>query len=180
MNDGQFFDLLGYPKPLRHMDTFSGAGGWALAAHKMGWETVVFCEKEKFCQKLLAKHWPNVPIVDDIHKLKGNEYGTIDVLTTSCPCQPFSTAGKQGGTDDDRHLWPEAIRVIKEARPRWVIFENVPGIVNMAIDIVLSDLENEGYSCQTFNIPACSLNAIHKRERIWVVGHAKHAGLSGS
>ena len=157
---------------MKHLDLFSGIGGFALAADWV-WgaehEIVSFCEIESFCQKVLKKHWPDVPIHDDIKTLKGDKYGTIDLITGGFPCQSFSVAGKRRGKNDDRYLWPEMFRIIQEARPRWVIGENVTGIINMALDEVLSDLESEGYEAQTFIIPACSQNAPHRRDRVWIV-----------
>ena len=131
---------------MKILDLFSGIGGFSLAADWLGWETVAFCEQDKFCQKVLAKHWPNIPIFDDIKKLKGDQFnGAIDMVVGGFPCQPWSTAGKRKGSDDHRHLWPEMLRVIKEVRPRWVIGENVAGIVNMALESVCADLEAEGF-----------------------------------
>lgn len=164
---------------MKHLDLFSGIGGFALAADWV-WgaehEIVSFCEIESFCQKVLKKHWPDVPIHDDIKTLKGDKYGTIDLITGGFPCQSFSVAGKRRGKNDDRYLWPEMFRIIQEARPRWVIGENVTGIINMALDEVLSDLESEGYEAQTFIIPACSQNAPHRRDRVWIVANSKLPG----
>jgi len=164
---------------VKHLDLFSGIGGFALAADWV-WgaehEIVSFCEIESFCQKVLKKHWPDVPIHDDIKTLKGDKYGTIDLITGGFPCQSFSVAGKRRGKNDDRYLWPEMFRIIQEARPRWVIGENVTGIINMALDEVLSDLESEGYEAQTFIIPACSQNAPHRRDRVWIVANSKLPG----
>ncbi len=142
-----------------HIDLFSG---FALAAHWAGFTTEVFCEQDPFCQRVLRHHWPAVPLVSDIREFDGRAY---------FPCQPFSTAGKRGGRADDRFLWPEMLRVIREGRPHWIVGENVPGIINMALDDVLSDLENEGYATQALLIPACSVNAPHKRERVWIIAH---------
>jgi len=158
---------------LTHLDLFSGIGGFALAARMVGQiETVAFCEREDYAQRVLKKHWPDVPICDDIHTLKGNDYGPIDLITGGFPCQPYSLAGKRGGNDDDRALWPQMLRVIREARPTWIIGENVPGIISMALDGVLADLEREGYACETFAIPACAVDAKHRRNRIWIVAHS--------
>jgi DNA (cytosine-5)-methyltransferase 1 len=154
------------------LDLFSGIGGFALAARMVGQiETVAFCEREAYAQRVLKKHWPHLPICDDIHNLKGNDYGPIDLITGGFPCQPYSLAGKRGGNDDDRALWPQMLRVIREARPTWIIGENVPGIISMALDGVLADLEREGYACETFAIPACAVDAKHRRNRIWIVAH---------
>lgn len=135
-------------------------------------EVVGFCEIDPFCQKVLKKHWPGVPIYDDIKKLKGTDFGGIDILTGGFPCQPYSTAGKQRGKEDDRYLWPEMCRIIEEAEPRWVLGENVAGFINMGLDAMLSDLESQGYETTAFVIPACGIGADQKRERIWVVAHS--------
>jgi DNA (cytosine-5)-methyltransferase 1 len=165
---------------LKHLDLFSGIGGFALAARMVGSiETVAFCECEPYAQAVLKKHWPDVPICNDIHQLKGNDYGPIDIITGGFPCQPYSLAGKRKGNDDNRALWPEMFRVIREARPRWVLGENVAGIVSLALDGVLTDLENEGYTCQAFIIPACAVNAKHRRDRVWIVGHSQDNRMEG-
>ena len=157
---------------MRILDLFSGIGGFSIAADWLGWETVAFCEQDKFCQKVLKKHWPDVPIFDDIKTLKGDEInGPIDIICGGFPCQPWSTAGKRRGADDDRHLWPEMLRVVQETRPRWVIGENVAGIIRMGLDAVLADLEAEGYACQSFVIPACGIGAQHRRDRVWIVAN---------
>jgi DNA (cytosine-5)-methyltransferase 1 len=134
-------------------------------------ETVAFCEREDYAQRVLKKHWPDVPICDDIHTLKGSDYGPIDLVTGGFPCQPYSLAGERRGNDDDRALWPQMLRVIREARPTWVIGENVPGIISLALDGVLADLEREGYACETFVLPACAVDAKHRRSRVWIVAH---------
>lgn len=159
---------------MRHLDLFSGIGGFALAARWTGKiETVQFVEIEPFCQAVLRKHWPDVPIHGDIKTFDAKQYaGTIDLLTGGFPCQPFSVAGKRQGKGDDRHLWPAMLEVIKTVGPRWILGENVAGIVQMELDAVLSDLEGEGYECQALVIPACALDAPHRRDRVWVVAHA--------
>jgi DNA (cytosine-5)-methyltransferase 1 len=133
---------------------------------------------------LLQKHWKGVKIYNDIKECKGKEiketYGRVDILTGGFPCQPYSVAGKQKGTADDRYLWPEMFRVIKEVQPTFVIAENVRGIINiqdgMVFETVCSDLESEGFEIQTFIIPAAGVGAPHKRERVWIVGYSKHNG----
>ena len=161
---------------MRHLDLFSGLGGFSLAAQRV-WKDehkiVAFCEIDKFCQKVLRKHWPDVPIIEDIHDLKGDELEAVELITGGYPCQPFSFAGKQRGTEDVRYLWPEMFRVIKQAKPNWIIIENVAGIVNLGLDTVLADLESKGYSTQTFIIPACAKNAPHRRNRIWIIANAE-------
>lgn len=163
---------------MTHIDLFSGIGGFALAAHWAGFKTEVFCERDEFCQKVLNKHWPAVPVISDIRDFDGSDYRGADLLTGGFPCQPFSTAGKRQGEADDRFLWPEMLRVISEARPTWIVGENVSGIISMALDGVLADLENEGYSTQSFVIPACGVNAPHRRDRCWIL--ATHSERSSS
>ena len=138
-------------------------------------ETVAFCEQDKFCQEVLAKHWPDIPCFDDIRTLKGADVGPVDLICGGYPCQPFSQAGQRRGAEDDRHLWPEMFRLIKDIRPAWVIGENVAGHISMGLDDVLSDLEGAGYACQAFVIPAVAVDAQHRRDRVWIVGHAASA-----
>ena len=158
---------------VRVLDLFSGIGGFSIGLESAGMETVAFCEQNKFCQKILAQHWPTLPIHSDITELNGYEYrGTVELVCGGFPCQPFSVAGKQLGAEDDRALWPEMLRVIREVAPRWVIGENVSGIIAMELDKVLSDLEGEGYTCWTFVLPACAIDAHHRRDRVWVVAHS--------
>ena len=162
---------------MRVLDLFSGIGCFSLGLESVGMETVAFCEMDAFCQKVLKKHWPNVPIHSDIKELDGNEYrGAVELICGGFPCQPFSVAGEQRGAEDDRALWPEMFRVICEVQPTWVIGENVSGIINMELDNVLSDLEAEGYAAQAFVIPACSVDAKHRRDRVWIVAHADSQG----
>ena len=156
---------------LRHLDLFSGIGGFALAAQWAGIETVGFCEIEEFPRGVLQKNFPNVPIHHDIRELDGSEYAGIDIITGGYPCQPFSRAGKQGGEEDDRHLWPEMFRVIKQARPTFVLCENVTDHEHMGLDKVLADLESEGYATRPLVIPAGALQRDHARERLWVVAY---------
>jgi len=158
---------------MKVLDLFSGIGGFSLGLEWAGMETVAMCEKDKFCRQVLAKHWPDITIHEDIRDLNGKDYkGSIDVVCGGFPCQPFSVAGKQLGKADDRHLWPEMLRVIKESAPTWVIGENVSGFVSMALDDVCSDLEGEGYRVQSFIIPACAVEAHHRRDRCWVVAYS--------
>ena len=163
---------------MRHLDLFSGIGGFALAARWVGWETVGFCEIDPYCQKVLRKHWPDVPIYDDVRELRGETVGHVDIITGGYPCQPFSVAGKRRGEADDRHLWPEFARLIRELRPRWVLGENVAGHISMGLDDVLADLEGLGYSWEAFVIPACAVDAKHRRARLWIVGNANNEGES--
>lgn len=160
-----------------HLDLFSGIGGFALAAKWNGYKTIGFCEQDKFCQAILKKHWPEVPIIEDIRQVRGNLYPKISLLTGGFPCQPFSVAGERRGKDDNRYLWPEMLRVIRETKPDWIIGENVAGIVNMALDQVHSDLEAEDYEVETIIIPACSVDASHRRDRCWIVAHSSRKQL---
>jgi len=164
-------------KKLKVLDLFSGIGGFALGLDSTGFfETVKFVEKDKYCQKVLRKNFPNIPIEEDIKNVKGKE-GEADVVCGGFPCQPFSVAGKQKGTSDDRHLWPEMFRLIREIKPQFVIGENVKNIVNIqdgvVFETVCTDLESEGYEVQSFNIPAAGVGAPHRRERIWIVAYAE-------
>ena len=156
---------------MKVIDLFSGIGGFSLGLESTGgFETVQFVEYDKWCQKVLAKNFPNVPITGDIKDYEGQR---ADVVTGGFPCQPFSVAGKRKGTDDDRHLWPEMLRVIKASKPRFVIGENVRNITSiqdgMVFEQVCTDLENEGYEVQSFIIPASAVEAPHQRYRVWIV-----------
>jgi len=158
---------------MRVLDLFSGIGGFSLGLEACGMTTTAFCERDEFCTKILNKHWPDVPVHNDVRQLDGTKYaGSIDVVCGGFPCQPFSVSGRQRGKDDDRHLWPEMLRVISESKPRWVIGENVSGFVRMALDDVSLDLENEGYTVRTFVLPACAVDAKHRRDRVFIVGYA--------
>jgi len=166
---------------MNHLDLFSGIGGFSLALEKVGFTTVGFCEVDPYCRLLLQKHWKGVTIHNDIKKLEAKDIREpIDILTGGFPCQPYSVAGKQKGTDDNRYLWPDMFRVIKEIKPTFIIAENVRGIVNiqdgMVFETVCSDLESEGFEIQPFIIPAAGVGAPHKRERVWIVGYSKHNG----
>ena len=156
---------------MRHLDLFSGIGGFALSARWAGWDTVGFCEIEPFCQKVLRKHWPDVPIYEDVRELNGQSVGHVDIITAGYPCQPFSVAGERRGEEDDRHLWPEAARLVRELKPTFAVFENVAGHITMGLDQVLSDLEGLGYTTETFVIPACAVDAPHRRDRVWIVAY---------
>jgi len=160
---------------LKHLDLFSGIGGFSLGLERTkGFKTVAFCEIDGFCQRVLNRHWPRVPIYDDVRSLEYD--GPVDIITGGYPCQPFSVAGDRKGQEDDRHLWPAMFELIKKHRPTWVIGENVAGHINMGLDDVLADLESEGYKCRAFVIPACAVNAPHRRDRVWIVGNTEHNG----
>ena len=168
----------------KHLDLFSGIGGFSLGLEATGeFETVAFCDYEPFCQKVLRKHWEEVPIYGDIkeltyEKLRADGIDQIDIITGGYPCQPFSVAGNKKGEQDPRHLWPEYFRLVKECRPTWVIGENVGGHIKLGLDTVLKDLESEGYSTRTFSISAASIGANHKRERVWIVANSNKGRCS--
>ena len=157
---------------MRLLDLFSGIGGFSYAAETLigGYETVAFCEMDEFCQKVLKKHWPQVPIFDDVRTLDATRLGRIDIVTGGYPCQPFSQAGRRQGEEDERHLWPEMLRIIKSCQPRYVVAENVAGHVTMGLDQVLTDLEDQGYTTRPIIVPACAKNAPHRRDRVWIIG----------
>lgn len=153
---------------------FAGIGGFDLGASRVwGWDCVKWqVEIDPFCQRVLAKHWPNVPRYGDIRELTGGELEPVDLICGGFPCQPFSIAGRQGGSGDNRYLWPAMGRVIERVRPRWVVGENVPHLQRLALDQVCFDLEALGYEARTVSIPACAVDAPHIRERLWIVAHA--------
>ena len=190
-----------------HASLFSGIGGAELAAEWMGWKNVFHCEINPFGRKVLEYWYPNSISYEDITKTDFSEWrGKVNVLTGGFPCQPFSVAGKRRGSDDDRYLWPEMLRVIREVQPSWIVGENVAGILTMVqpgeetcmgcqtnifgevdrkrellrqeyvIEIICGDLEREGYSVQPFVIPACAVGAPHRRDRVWIIAHRADAG----
>jgi DNA (cytosine-5)-methyltransferase 1 len=157
---------------MNHGSLFSGIGGFDLASRWCGWNNIFQVEIDKFCRKTLKKNFPNVERYQDIYEFDGTKYrGSIDIISGGFPCQPFSVAGKQKGKEDDRFLWPEMVRVIKEIQPTWIVAENVAGIISMALDEVLFNLEAIGYEVQAFIIPACAVNAPHRRDRVWIVAN---------
>ena len=171
---------------LRHLDLFSGIGGFSLGLESAELvETVAFCDFDKYCKKILNKNWPQVPVYDNVKELNydrlksdgiiSGEKG-IDIITGGYPCQPFSVAGKQKGEQDPRHVWPEMFRLVQELRPSWVIGENVGGHIKLGLDTVLENLESEGYSTRTFSISASSIGANHQRERVWIIAHSNECG----
>jgi DNA (cytosine-5)-methyltransferase 1 len=166
---------------LTHASLFSGIGGFDLAAEWAGWENIFHCEWNPFGQKVLAHHFPNSKSYNDITKTNFTIHeGTVDVLTGGFPCQPYSTAGKRLGKADERHLFPEMLRAIKEIKPRWIIGENVRGLISwnegLVFEEVCADLESEGYEVQPFLIPAASVNAPHRRDRIWFIAYSNNKG----
>ena len=162
---------------MKVLDLFSGIGGFSLGLEAAGFETVAFCEFDQEAQKVLRKNWPEVPIFSDVRtltkqELQDNEIKDIRLICGGYPCQPFSLAGERRGAEDDRHLWPEMFRLVQELRPDWVIGENVAGHINMGLDEVLADLEAAGYTARPFVIPACAVDAHHRRDRVWTIAHA--------
>jgi DNA (cytosine-5)-methyltransferase 1 len=165
---------------MKHLDLFSGIGGFALAAQWAGIETVAFCEINEECIKVLNKHWPDVKKHNDIKELNGKEYEGIDIITGGYPCQPFSVAGSQKAHKDNRHLWPEMCRIITQAKPTWAICENVYGHIKLGLDSVQHDLEAIGYTSQPFIIPALSTGANHNRDRVFTVAYTASNGFDES
>lgn len=190
-------------RKLTHGSLFSGIGGFDLAAEWMGWTNVFHCEINEFCTRILNHHFPNAEHYADITKTDFTPWrGRIDVLSGGFPCQPFSLAGQRKGADDDRYLWPQMLRAIREIQPSWVVGENVAGILTMVqpgeevevgsqtslfgeadrkrvllrqeyvVETICRDLGSEGYSVQPFLIPACAVGAPHRRDRIWFAAHA--------
>ena len=163
---------------LKHLDLFSGIGGFSLGLESADLvETVAFCDFDKYCQQILKKNFPGVPIYEDVkelnyERLKADGLSEIDIITGGYPCQPFSVAGRKKGEEDPRHVWPEMFRLVQELRPTWVIGENVGGHIKLGLDTVLENLESEGYSARTFSISASSIGAVHKRERVWIMAHS--------
>lgn len=168
---------------MKVISLFAGIEGFGLAAHKVGWEVVASVEWEQFPQLVIKKNFPNTEIHGDIKQFDGRKYrGTIDIVCGGFPCQPYSLAGKRKGKDDDRHLWPQMLRVIREVQPTWVVGENVPGLVNWSGGVVFeevqSDLEAEGYEVQSFILPAAGVGAPHRRDRVWIVAYSDRYGRS--
>lgn len=157
---------------MRHGSLFSGIGGFDLAAQWVGWTNVFQVEKDEWCRKVLAKNFPNTKRYFDIKDFNARPYhGAVDVISAGFPCQPFSEAGKRLGDKDSRFLWPETIQTVREIRPAWFVGENVTGIISMALDQVLADLAAEGYTTETFIIPAAGINARQMRDRCWIIAY---------
>jgi DNA (cytosine-5)-methyltransferase 1 len=164
-----------------HLGLFEGIGGFSLAARWMGWQTLAWCEWNEFGQKVLKHHFPNAEGFGDITKTDFTKYANrIDILTGGFPCQPYSLAGKRKGKEDDRHLWPEMLRAIREIQPTWVVGENVFGLVNwdggLVFNEVQADLEAQGYEVFPYVLPAAGVGSVHRRDRVWFVAYSKHNG----
>jgi len=192
---------------VRHLDLFSGIGGFALAARRVGWETVGFCEIDPYCQKVLAKHWPGVPIYEDVKTIvadpqsdrRGPRWargvainsengpptettftGPVDIITGGFPCQDISYAGKGAGIEGERSgLWTELARIIGDIRPRWAVLENVAALLGRGLDRVAGDLAEIGYDCEWHCIPASAVGAPHRRDRIWIVAYPQKLQCNG-
>jgi DNA (cytosine-5)-methyltransferase 1 len=169
---------------MKQIELFAGIGGFGLAGEWAGIETVCQVEIDPFCQKVLQKNFPNAQRHSDIKTFDGHPFrGTVDLVSGGFPCQPYSTAGKRAGNDDDRALWPEMLRVIGEVAPRWVVGENVAGLISMdggrVFAGIVANLEGIGYSVEAFVIPACAVGAPHRRDRIWIVAHCNNVERDG-
>ncbi len=167
---------------MKVLDLFSGIGGFSVGLERAGFKTVAFCEIDKYCGLVLKKHWKDIKIYHDVREitkqqLEADGCELPEVITGGFPCQPFSVAGRQKGSGDNRYLWPEMFRVIKEFKPRWIIAENVRGIINIQDGVVFenvcTDLESQGYETQTFIIPAAGVGAPHRRDRVWIVANSR-------
>lgn len=166
---------------MKHAALFNGMGGFQLAAEMIGWENVMSCEIDEFCNTITKYYWPNCIQHGDIRTTDFTIWrGKIDILTGGFPCQPYSLAGSRKGKEDDRHLWPQMRRAIREIQPTWIVGENVRGIVSwnngLVFDEVQADLEAEGYEVTPFEIPACGIGADHIRERVWFLAHSSGLG----
>ena len=170
---------------MRHGSLFSGIGGFDLASEWIGWENVFHCEWNEFGQKVLKYYWPKSITYHDITKTDFTIHrGRIDIITGGFPCQPYSSAGKRLGKEDERHLWPEMLRAIREIQPTWVVGENVRGLTNwnggLVFDEVQAELEAQGYEVTPFLLPACAVNAPHRRDRIWFIAYSPSASKRGN
>lgn len=158
---------------MTHASLCSGIGGFELAAQWAGIETLFNCEIDPFCRKVLKKHFPDSVQYEDLTTTDFSPWrGKINILSAGFPCQPFSLAGLRKGTADYRAIWPSVLRVIREVKPAYVIGENVTGLINMALDEVLTSLEAEGYTAEVFVLPACGVGAPHRRDRVWIIAYA--------
>ena len=167
---------------LRHVDLCSGIGGFALGFQRAGLSyPVLFCDIEEWCRDVLDKHWPDVPKAVDVKELANDPIRNVpdcDILTAGYPCQPFSLAGQRKGQEDDRHIWPYILQIVAQKRPTWCVFENVYGHISLGLDQVLFDLEAESYAARAFVVPACSVDAPHRRDRVWII--ARNVGDTDS
>lgn len=162
---------------MNHGSLFSGIGGFDLAAYWMGWNNIFQCEKDEYALRILSKNFPHTKRHEDVKCTDFSIYrGLVDIVTGGFPCQPFSTAGKQKGTDDSRYLWPYMLRAIQQIKPSYVVAENVRGLVSwnegLVFEQVCTDLEFEGYQVIPFILPACAVNAPHRRDRVWFVAYS--------
>ena len=153
----------------------SGIGGFERAATLLGMDVRWACEIEPYCQRVLKKHWPEMPVYPDLRELKGADVEPVTILCGGPPCQSVSVAGKQLGEADDRWLWPEVHRFVGELRPRWCCFENPPGLLGVGLHKATGPLESLGYEVRVASIPACAVGAPHERQRLWIIAHADSA-----
>lgn len=162
---------------------FSGIGGLDLGLERAGMRVAWQCEIDPYCQRVLTKHWPDVPKFRDVRSVGAHNLASVDLIAGGFPCQPFSDAGERRGTDDDHNLWPEFARIIRELRPRWVLAENVPGLLSIdsgrIFGGILSDLAALGYGIEWHCIPAAALGAPHRRDRVYIVAHAESIRRTG-
>ena len=169
---------------MAHVDLCSGIGGFARGFERAGLsKPVQFCDIEPWSRRVLGKHWPDVPIAEDVKELASDPDRNVfdcDILSAGYPCQPFSVAGNQKGAEDDRHIWPYIRKIVAHKRPTWCVFENVYGHIGLGLDEVLFDLESEGYASRTFVVPACGVDAPHRRDRLWIVANTDNPRQSTS
>ena len=160
---------------------FSGIGGFDLGLERAGMHVEWQVENNEFCRQVLKKHWPSTPCHYDITQIDWRDIPRVDLICGGFPCQPFSVAGKRGGKADDRYLWPEVVRCLDALRPTWFLGENVPGLINLALDQVCIDMESLGYAVWPVCVPACAVDAPHRRERVWIIAyHQCERGTRGS
>lgn len=164
---------------MRFLDLCAGIGGFSLGLEWTGMTCAGQVEIDPFCVSILEKHWPHVPRWKDLTDERSHaEYPAVDLVCGGYPCQPFSHAGQCRGAADDRHLWPHVFAVVRRLRPAWCLFENVAGHVTLGLDAVLADLEGEGYACRPVVVPACAVDAPHRRDRVWIIAHAADRSLA--
>ena len=173
-----------------HIDLCSGIGGFALGFSWSDLDTTpkLFCDTEEWCRKVIAKNFPNVPIANDVKEIASDAKRFIQekpfILTSGYPCQPFSVAGRRGGEEDPRHIYPYIQRIVEQVRPTWTVYENVYGHFSMGLDEVLFQMEAINYSTRTFVLPSSAIGARHKRDRVWIIGRdmgdPEHNGSSAT